>query len=274
MTTRAMVDEPEGQEPQPEVLRSGLTLYRENRELASELKFQVPVALAESIREWASSRLFPDPNATGAAGDYYHLCSLYFDTEHLDVFRRTGSFARSKYRIRRYGPSPVAFLERKLRTNGMVCKRRSPVGLQELERLAETEAAPGWAGFWYHQRLLVRQLRPVCQIAYQRTARVGANGHGPIRLTVDQDIRALPAEGLAFGERVAGRLVSDGYAVLELKYRNEMPVLFKQLVEQFALNPKKLSKYRLAMAGLGIASDPGADQTAPGESRRALCPNS
>jgi hypothetical protein len=255
MMMQSSVQEAEGDKRLSEDLLSCVSAFRENRELASEVKFRVPIAQAEPIRDWARRWLSADPNATGEGGDQYHLCSLYFDTEQLDVFRRNGSFGRSKYRIRRYHSNPVAFLERKLKTGGVVCKRRSPVSLGELDRLSKAEAVPGWPGFWYHQRLLVRQLGPVCQIAYERTARVGAGRHGPIRLTVDQTIRAQPVQGLSFGESSAGQLVSDGYAIVELKYRSEMPVLFKELVEQFGLNPTKVSKYRMAMVGLGMACE-------------------
>jgi hypothetical protein len=128
--------------------------------------------------------------------------------------------------------------------------------VEELKRLVEADPVSGWTGFWYHQRLVLRRLQPICQIAYHRIARVGANGHGPIRLTVDQDIRAQPAQGLAFSDPADGRLVSDGYAIVELKYRREMPVLFKEMVEQFGLNPKRISKYRMALTGLGLAQEP------------------
>lgn len=271
---RSMLDEVAGPKRPSEALLSCAFLSRENRELAAELKFQVPASLAEQIHDWARTRLPPDSNATGGTGDQYHLSSLYFDTEQFDVFRRNGSFGRSKYRIRRYGPSPIAFLERKLKTRGLVSKRRSPVSLNELVRLAEKEAAPGWAGFWYHQRLLVRQLRPICQISYQRTARVAASSHGAIRLTVDQGIRAQPVQGLCFGDSAAGQLVSDGYAIVELKYRSEIPVVFKELVERFALNPKRISKYRLAVAGLGMITEPPDKTNGSVPSSAVICPNS
>ena len=108
------------------------TDLREHREFASEIKFLVTRSLAEQIRAWARARLSPDPNASGAANDAYRITSLYFDTVHFDVFHRRGSFARSKHRIRRYGASGMAFLERKLKTRGLLTKRRSPVALDEL----------------------------------------------------------------------------------------------------------------------------------------------
>src|SRR5262249_4421703 len=154
--------------------------------------------LAEQIRGWARTRLSPDPNASGGSIDGYHITSLYFDTSRYDVFHRRGSFGRSKYRIRPYDASEVAFLERKLKTRGLLSKRRSVVKLVELTRLADGKLERDWPGFWFHQRLQARRLKPVCQIAYRRTALVALSDFGPIRLTLDDDIRARSAKGLAF----------------------------------------------------------------------------
>ena len=227
------------------------TETRENREFASEIKFLVSPALAEQVRGWARARLAPDPNAAGEAGDAYRITSLYFDTERFDVFRRQGSFGRSKYRIRRYGRSEVAFLERKLKTRGLLTKRRSIIKLDELARLAETDPARGWAGCWFHRRIRARGLEPVCQISYARTARVAMTRYGPIRLTLDDNLRALPTDGLWFRGPEGVRLLQHEL-ILELKFRYEMPVLFKYLIEEFSLNAQPVSKYRLAATDLGL----------------------
>jgi len=231
------------------------TDMRENREFASELKFVVSRAVAEQVRDWARTRLSPDPNASDGSIDAYQITSLYFDTKHFDAFHRRGSFGRSKYRIRRYGASEVAFLERKLKTRGLLSKRRWVVRVDELKRLGDSQPDRGWAGFWYHQRLLARRLDAVCQITYRRTARVAMTGYGPIRLTLDDDIRALGANGLAFDGDAAGLRLSEEQIIIELKYRCEMPVLFKLLVEEFALNPQPVSKYRLAAVALGLVTE-------------------
>lgn len=230
---------------------------RENREFASEIKFLISPVLAEIIRDWARARLAPDPNAGGAAGDMYPINSLYFDTEQSDVFHRRGSYGRSKYRIRRYGQGEVAFLERKLRTRRLLSKRRSIVKLDELDRLAHTDSERGWPGCWFHRRLLARSLGPVCQISYLRTARVAMTPYGPIRLTLDENLRARPAGGLWFSDQ-EGALILENQIVLELKFRYEMPVLFKNLIEEFVLNSRPFSKYRLAAAALGLVTAPVA----------------
>ena len=227
------------------------TDHRENREFASEIKFLVSPVLADQIRRWARGRLAPDPNAAGESGDAYPITSLYFDTRQFDVFHRKGSFGRSKFRVRRYGQSQVMFLERKLKTRGLLSKRRSIVAPDELERLTNARPEPGWAGHWFHRRLLARSLEPRCQISYHRTARVAMTRYGPIRLTLDADLRAVPVSGLGFCEQDGVSLLEDQH-ILELKFRCEMPVLFKYLVEEFALNPQPISKYRLAAATLGL----------------------
>lgn len=234
---------------------------RESREFASEIKFQVLEFAGDEILKWAATRLLPDPNAKDdGRNGAYQITSLYFDTEGYDVYHRKGSFARSKYRVRRYGPSKVVFLERKLKTRGLVSKRRAAVGVHELERLQEAEPDPSWPGFWYHQRLLARQLRPICQITYRRIARVALTKYGPVRLTLDRCIQTVPLNLVGFNDLSPGVALSDDQVIVEFKFRMDMPVLFKDLVEQFALLPKRISKYRMAVVALGLVEP---DQTSP-----------
>ena len=242
---------------------------RENREFASEIKFQVPEFAGEQILEWARTRLMPDPNACdGGEHDSYRITSLYFDTENFDVYYRNGSFGRSKYRIRRYGPDKTVFLERKLKTRGLVSKRRAAVGIEELEQLRQGDAAPGWPGFWYHQRLQARQLRPICQIRYERIARVAITPTGPIRLTVDRSIETVALQRIEFNDSAPGTPLSSDCAIVEFKFRLSMPVLFKELVESFAIDAKRISKYRMAALALGLVNTPAE------EGPKALCLNS
>jgi len=234
---------------------------RESREFASETKFLVTPAVGAQIRDWARVRLAPDPNASGDSNDAYdayQITSLYFDTDQFDVFHRRGSFGRSKYRIRRYGAGEIAFLERKLKTRGLLTKRRSVVKLGEIDRLAGAEPERGWAGHWFHRRLLARRLKLICEISYRRTARVAMTTYGPIRLTLDEDIRASAAHGVVFNGVQNGKRLSENHVILELKYRFQMPVLFKLLAEEFALNPQPISKYRLAAVALGFVTEPNS----------------
>src|SRR6185369_11686281 len=173
------------------------TEIRISRASVAEIKFLVPQDRVDDLRHWARARLGPDPYGSGPFGDTYQTNSLYFDTRDFDVFFRRGSYGRSKYRVRRYGDAFELFFERKLKTHDHVTKRRSIVDIRELPRLA-AEAKKGWAGHWFHRRILARDLGVVCQVAYERTALVHANGYGPIRMTLDRNVRAVAHADLAF----------------------------------------------------------------------------
>ncbi|MGZ8937703.1 MAG: polyphosphate polymerase domain-containing protein [Limisphaerales bacterium] len=231
------------------------SIMRENRELASELKFLVTPDVAVGIREWARHKLLPDPHGNGNAHDEYRITSLYFETDSFDVYNRKGSYARSKYRIRRYGAEDVVFLERKLKTNGLVAKRRSPTVTVEIKRLSEMQPDPGWLGSWYHRRVLLRGLKPICQISYERTARVASTSSGPVRLTLDENLRGIPAREYQFQPDGDCQKVAPANVVMEMKFRGETPTIFKELIEKFALSPKKMSKYRLAAIALGLVPE-------------------
>lgn len=247
---------------------------RESREFASEIKFQVQEFAGESILDWARCHLSPDPNAVnGDQNDGYQITSLYFDTEEYDVYHRNGSFGRSKYRVRRYGPSRKVFLERKLKTRGLVSKRRALVDVEELPRLQGAEAEPGWPGFWYHQRLVARRLKPICQITYHRIARVALTPYGPIRLTLDRCVQAVPLSMVAFSDATQGTMLSENQAIVEFKFRLGMPALFKEVVEKFALTPTRISKYRLAVVALGLVEPPAVSEVSA-EPQKPVCRNS
>src|SRR3954471_17584026 len=114
-----------------------LASVTEKRDGAYEIKFLVPTATADAALAWARQHLAPDPHAqSGTDGDGYRVNSLYFDTQGLDVYRRNGSYGKSKYRVRRYGDESAIFLERKLKSGGLVSKKRTRIPDQELARLA------------------------------------------------------------------------------------------------------------------------------------------
>lgn len=215
------------------------------------MKFLVSPADGAAIRQWARAHLGPDPFASGEFGDEYATTTLYFDTPELDVYHRRGSYRRSKYRIRRYGRESIVFLERKLRTGTLLSKRRTVVDVTDLTRLL---GAPDrtWPAYWFQQRLELRRLRVTCQVSYQRLARIAATPKGAIRLTMDRDIRVLPATAPSFLTDV-GTEVLPAQQILELKFRRELPDLFQSLIDQFALTPLTVSKYRLALEALSRA---------------------
>ena len=223
---------------------------REMQASAAEIKFLIHPSVGPRVREWARAHLDPDPHGTGPSGDEYETASLYFDTRRFDVFHRRESFGRAKYRVRRYGDSDVAFLERKLRKPGVLIKRRTIAPLESLTQLVEPGHESVWGGNWFRRRLQIRRLRPVCQITYHRTARVAATADGPARLTLDCDMRAAQADDVMFAPRSGVPFLEDRM-ILELKYGIQLPALFRRLIEEFGLRTQTASKYRVGMSALG-----------------------
>jgi len=219
---------------------------REIRDSASEIKFLVSTDAAARLRERARSLLAPDPYASGPNADQYTTTTIYFDTADFAVYGRRGSYRRAKYRVRRYGAGDIVFLERKLRTNDYLSKRRTTVRIEDLTLLTAAEPDATWNGTWFRERLRARKLGAVCQVVYERTARVGMTDYGPIRLTIDEQLRGLAVDVPEFVPTADDRPLLRG-TIVELKFRAAMPAVFKQIVEEFALMPEAVSKYRLGI---------------------------
>ncbi len=232
--------------------RPDLATATEKRDAAYEVKFVVPASVAETVLTWARIYLVPDPHADGSTGDGYRVNSLYFDTARLDVYQRNGSYGKSKYRVRRYGQESWVFLERKLKSRGLVSKRRTRVPDQEICRLDGFVPEADWVGYWFGRRLQARQLQPICQITYERTARVGMTAVGPVRLTVDRDVRAFRTGHYGVVESGSWAPLLPGRCILELKFRLGMPSVFQSLLEQLSLTPQPVSKYRLSIQAFGL----------------------
>jgi hypothetical protein len=228
---------------------------RETRARASEIKFLVEPDKAADIRSWARANLTPDPHGTGPFGDEYDTASIYFDTQDFAVLQRQGSYGRAKYRIRRYAQGDMVFLERKLRRPRIVAKRRTQTTIADLDRLGEVDGTD-WAGAWFLRRLEARNLKPTCQVSYHRTARGVLDDGGPARLTLDQSIRAHAVTGVRFSND-DGQAIAESRLVLELKFRDALPAVFKRLVAEFKLDTQPASKYRFGMAALGHELPPG-----------------
>jgi hypothetical protein len=235
---------------------------RETRSYAREIKFMTGLDLRPRILEWSRANLEPDGYGAGAHRDEYATSTLYFETPAFDVYRRRGSYGRSKYRIRRYGLSSVIFLERKFRTERLLSKRRTTVPVADLDRLADSGAHPDWQGFWFHRRVVLRQLRPLIQLSYDRVARVGHSSAGPIRMTIDTNLHVLPMPDRAFLPGVGLPIIEDK-CIIELKYRVHLPPVFKSLVETFGLEVQRVSKFRVGVRALDYPLPKDADEEVP-----------
>ena len=177
------------------------TEHRENRELASEIKFVIPEPLAEQS---ASGRV------NGSSRTRIQLPNWAMDiTRRVCILIPSNSMSLpnadltggANIGFAGMGPTEVVFLERKLKTRELVSKRRAIVPLEQLQALETGTTEADWKARWFQQRLAVRRLKPVCQIGYRRSS---ASGGNPVWADTPDD--GPRAEGAAhFRTRFCGR---------------------------------------------------------------------
>ena len=214
------------------------------------MKFLLTDAVAQAVQAWAVEHLRVDAHADPQMGNSYQTTTLYFDTVTLDLFHRARGFRGRKYRLRRYGQEPTVFLERKLRRGDRVQKHRTGVPQQELTDWEPQQTRPDWPGEWFLAKVAKRGLQPTCRVTYERAAFVAMGTAGPLRLTLDRRIRGAAANGWEVSPVVAGHEVLSGEVICEFKFRDAMPVLFKQVIADLKLQPASVSKYRRLMQEL------------------------
>lgn len=220
---------------------------------AFELKFELALDAAQSMKAWARRHLRPDPHGVDGS---YQVASVYCDTPDFDVFHRSAGYRRSKLRLRRYGSAPVVFLERKLKKGDQVRKRRVQVVPEELARLAAcvSGAVPpeGWPAGWFLDQAVKKNVAPACRVGYRRTAFYGADG---IRLTIDESLRGAPVRGWEAPAVHDGLELLPGAALLELKFMGVLPDLFRGLLPGLPSRLAGVSKYRRCVRVCGLVPE-------------------
>lgn len=219
---------------------------------AFELKFLLKPELAQQVEDWARRFLVADPHGEAALGGAYRTTSIYSDTPELHVYYRQPAYKRRKFRVRRYGAAPWMFLERKSKSGDRVSKRRVTIPQQHLNWLAQEAVQEDWTGHWFHRSVLLRRLQPACQVEYVRSAFAGSCGDGPLRVTLDRNVRGMLASDWHFLVMDSARALLVDQVIVEFKFHTTMPATLRELVEQMRLEPAKVSKYRLCREAWGV----------------------
>jgi len=232
--------------------------------IAFELKFELALDDVLRMKAWACRHLRPDPH--GQDG-HYRVTSVYCDTPEFDVFYRAAGYRSSKLRLRRYGTAPFVFLEQKLRNGDKVSKRRVEVTPEELPLLASYMAGQtppaGWEAGWFLDRALKKRFAPVCRVGYDRTAFYGTAGGQGVRLTIDQNLIGVPAQGWEAQPLPEGHELLPGSALLELKFQDSIPELFRGLLSELPAQTARVSKFRRCIQVCGLTTDLSPQRVEP-----------
>jgi hypothetical protein len=86
-------------------------------------------------------------------------------------------------------------------------------------------------------------------MSYDRVARIGVSVTGPVRMTIDTNLRVLPMPDRALIPSVGFPLLEDK-CIIEVKYRRQLPVIFLDMIAEFKIERQKVSKYRVGLSAL------------------------
>jgi len=228
-----------------------------------ECKYLVSPALANEIRSFVGPFMVPDTFARRHPDYRYPICSLYFDTLDLLLYRQTatGEKNRFKLRVRSYSDDPATpvFLEVKRRVNDVILKRRAKLPREAAIAVLEDgdfswpEGNPGGLLAdldFFKGHLSVAAAQPFLRVRYLREA-YEANGGDPLRVTLDTYIEWLPTSTADFRFGVPGWFQTPvPGVVLEIKFTDRYPEWVGEMIRVFGLHRQSVAKYVLSVDSL------------------------
>ena len=178
------------------------------------------------------------------------IASLYYDTTDYRLIRTSIEKPefKEKIRLRSYGiakENSTVFLELKRKAYGIVYKRRVATTQKEVNNFfnyagdicADGQIAKEISYFRNYYEKLV----PSCLIIYDRIAYFEQNGD--LRLTIDFNPRFRTSD-LNLNTSMEGTsLLNDGYAILEVKVQEAMPIWLTRILDSLHIYKGSFSKY-------------------------------
>ncbi len=217
------------------------------RKLRHELKHSICTGedqiLASRLR-----KLFPHDKNADSHGSY-RVSSLYFDTPSDKALKQKidGVNCREKFRLRHYnGDLSFIRLEKKYKINGLCGKRSAKISAEQVKRLLQGDLAFLLeSGEPLLQELYSKMqgqlLRPRTIVTYDREAFLFEPGN--VRITIDRNLRTGLNSLDFLNPQLPHAPVSDGVAVLEVKYDEFLPEIVKMAVQVPNRQASAFSKY-------------------------------
>ncbi len=217
------------------------------RKLRHELKHRINPAddlvLSSRLR-----KLFEHDQHSDSHGSY-RVSSLYFDTPYDNALRQKidGVNCREKFRIRYY-QDDLSFirLEKKYKINGLCGKLSARLSKEEVR-----EILAGNMDFLlssdhpllleFYSNLKGQLLYPKTVVTYEREAFLYEPGN--VRITIDRNLRTGIGSDDFLNPELYHIPVSDGVAVLEVKYDEFLPEIVRMAVQVPNRQAAAYSKY-------------------------------
>jgi hypothetical protein len=221
-----------------------------------ELKYLISDAKAAAIERYVRQFLEYDRYSKLQRGGMYPIVSLYCDSPDMQLCRETltGQKNRFKLRIRSYTDEPEypRFFEIKRRINRVIMKSRARVMDEDVKPLLAGRRLPP-RGYTTDETALNQfqlytmtvNAGPRVLIRYMRQA-FESTSENRVRVTFDRELcyKVTDAPLVRLGGSGWQRnALTEGHAILEIKFTGTFPAWLIRLAELFELDARSVSKY-------------------------------
>lgn len=226
--------------------------------MRDELKYVLPVDTLPDVRRAIGPFVRLDEHGVGLEEVGYTVRSIYLDTTRLRFYHEKQGHLqhRKKIRIRGYNEpeiEPSVFLEIKRKSNAAISKERAELPYDDLLAFMRTRGrAARRAPQSAENSAVVRRacyhafrhdLRPTCLVVYEREAFEGRFDR-TFRITLDRNLRGrMYPEWSGLYEEEGFVNATPGYFVMEVKFDIRMPAWMRQVISEFGIMQRALSKY-------------------------------
>lgn len=229
-----------------------------------EYKFLVNNLDLEKIRSKLLPFVSEDSFSNGKVVPEYTVRSIYFDSSEFTFYHEKidGIKNRKKLRIRSYNEledNNLVFLEIKNKYENFIGKNRAPLKYHDLKNIlftkdieAYTLTSNGYTNsirdsekFFHH--MLRDKLKPIILIVYEREAYFSKFDKS-LRITLDKNLRYFdnPCIHSLYKDDEL-KLAIPNHFVLEVKFTNGYPRWLRDIVQEFNLTRKSVSKYTICI---------------------------
>ncbi len=218
-----------------------------------EKKYLLDAEGFEKMLSGIKEHMYMDPYNLN--GEYYTLCSLYYDTDDKRFIRHSLSSPvyKEKLRLRSYGvpdEDTRVYLEIKKKFKGTVYKRRSGFIYRDAMDFLEKKEFPEIKDKMNAQ--VVKELcvflkenpglKPSCLVSYDRLAFFSGEDES-LRISFDKDIRVRMYDLELIKGDYGERLIDPDMRLMEIKAVGGYPLWLVKILSENEIRRSKFSKY-------------------------------
>lgn len=219
------------------------TMTKLRHELKHNINHSDDLELSNRLR-----KLFKHDKNADSHG-VYRVSSLYFDTPYDKALREKidGVNCREKFRIRYYNKDTSFIrLEKKMKINGLCAKRSEKMTKEQVQQILEGDiefllASEKPLFVELYSKMRGQLLQPKTIVCYDREAFLFEPGN--VRITIDRNLRTGLRSTDFLNTELYHASVSDGIAVLEVKYDEFLPEIVRMAVQVPNRRASAFSKY-------------------------------